>query len=875
MMTSQEIRSKFLTYFKEQGHTVVASSPVIPAEDPTLLFANAGMNQFKDCFLGKEKRSYVRAASSQKCVRAGGKHNDLENVGFTQRHLTFFEMLGNFSFGDYFKKEALAFAWELLTKGYNLPIEKLYVTVYVKDDEAYEIWNKQIGVAADHIVRLGEKDNFWQMGDTGPCGPCSEIYVDRGERLGCGAANCAPGCDCDRFVEIWNNVFMQFNRQADGEFVPLKQVGVDTGMGLERLTMILQQKDTVYHIDTFAPLIAKIEVVSGKAYKTSSAQVQAAFHVLCDHVRSTSFMIADGAAPSNEGRGYVMRKIIRRAALFASKLSDDQTLFPELATVFINAFSNVYPELKKNETLIYKVLKSEIEKFTTNLLQGQAIFKKYADELIAAQKTVISGQQIFKLYDTYGFPPELTKVMAGERGLTVDEVGFEKEMAQQQAQSGKKEKGATAGLEVPEDVVTKFKGYETLQTTSKVLFKSIDGEFVWVVTAESPFYVESGGQVNDQGTVTINGQSYEVVDLKKLGDPYGNFSIAVKLQMPANIKAESAPIKVGDQALSKVYAGVRANTVKNHTATHMLQAALINILGSHVKQAGSVVQPDYLRFDFAHHEAMTKEQIEQVENLMNQKIQENIELEVSYCTLAEAQKKGVIAFFGEKYNADNVRVVRIPGFSAELCGGTHAERTGIIGAFKITSEVALATGVRRMVAITGPAAIAEFQQCFKSVKALSEQFKVKSEAVVEAVVKQQEQISALGHEIKNLKKELLKFQVPAYAAQIKLGKVPYLFLELNELGMDDLRALAAELEKVTPGFYFLVSKLNQNPVRYNLFASVSKAHQAACDVKKLSAELAQKMGIRGGGSSASFQGGGAGFEVAVLRDMVTQWIEVL
>ena len=875
MMTSQDIRSKFLTYFKEQGHTVVASSPVIPAEDPTLLFANAGMNQFKDCFLGKEKRSYIRATTSQKCVRAGGKHNDLENVGFTQRHLTFFEMLGNFSFGDYFKKEALAFAWELLTKVYKLPIEKLYVTVYTKDDEAYDIWNKEIGVPAERIVRLGEKDNFWQMGDTGPCGPCSEIYVDRGARLGCGAANCAPGCDCDRFVEIWNNVFMQYNRQADGEFVPLKQVGVDTGMGLERLTMILQQKDTVYHIDAFAPLIEKIEAVAGKVYKDCSSQMQAAFHVLCDHVRSTSFMIADGAAPSNEGRGYVMRKIIRRAALFASKLSDDQTLFPELATVFINSMSGVYPELKKNETLIYKVLKSEIEKFTTNLLQGQAIFKKYADDIVAAKGTTISGQQVFKLYDTYGFPPELTKVMAGERSLAVDVEGFEKEMAHQQAQSGKKEKGATGGLEIPEDVVTKFKGYEALETNSSVIFKQVDGAFVWIATSESPFYVESGGQVNDQGAVTINGQAYEVVDLKKIGDPYGDFAIAVKLQMPANVQADTAPINVGDQAVSKVYAGVRANTVKNHTATHMLQAALISILGSHVKQAGSVVNADYLRFDFAHHEGMTKDQIEQVENLMNQKIQENIALEVSYCSLAEAQKKGVIAFFGEKYNADNVRVVRIPGFSAELCGGTHAVSTGIIGSFKIISEVALATGVRRMVAITGPAATEEFAQCFKSVKALSEQFKVKPEAVVDAVAKQQEQISALGHEIKNLKKELLKFQVPAYAAQIKSGKVPHLFLELNELSMDDLRALAAELEKAAPGFYFLASKLNQTPVRYNLFASVAKAHQAACDVKKLSAVLAEKMQIRGGGSSTSFQGGGAGFDVKQLQEVVTQWIESL
>ena len=870
MMTSQEIRSKFLTFFQEQGHQIVASSPVIPAEDPTLLFANAGMNQFKDCFLGKEKRSYVRATTSQKCIRAGGKHNDLENVGFTQRHLTFFEMLGNFSFGDYFKKEALAFAWELLTKGYKLPVEKLYVTVFTKDDEAYEIWNKEIGVAADRIVRLGEKDNFWQMGDTGPCGPCSEIYVDRGERLGCCAADCAPGCDCDRFVEIWNNVFMQFNRQEDGSFVPLKQVGVDTGMGLERLCMILQGKDTVYHTDTFAPFIQKVEELTGKSYATLPHELQVPFHVMADHVRSTSFMIADGAAPSNEGRGYVMRKIIRRAALFASKLSDNQALFPELSKVLVASMSNVYPELKKNETLIYKVLTSEVEKFSANLVQGKQIFKKYAEELAVAGSKELSGQQVFKLYDTYGFPPELTKVMAGESQLTVDMDGFEKEMAQQQAQSGKKEKGSTGGLDIPKSVVTTFKGYETLETTSPVLWAQVDGNALWIVTKESPFYVESGGQVNDQGTVTVNGTVYEVIDLKKLGDPYGDFAIAVKLQIPQGAKT----IIVGDTATSQVYSVVRASTVKNHTATHMLQAALLQVLGAHVKQAGSVVQPDYLRFDFAHHEAMSKEQIEQVENLMNQKIQENIELEVSYCSLAEAQKKGVIAFFGEKYNADKVRVVRIPGFSAELCGGTHAVSTGIIGAFKITSEVALATGVRRLVAITGPAAVAEFQQCFKSVKALSEQFKVKPDAVVEAVAKQQEQISALGCEIKALKKELLKFALPAYIAQIKPGKVPFLFLELADAGMDDLRALAGELEKANPGLFVFASKVSGSmPIRYNLFAQVSKSFASLCDLKKFAAVM-QELNVRGGGSPTAFQGGGS-FEIADIKVTVQRWVEGL
>ena len=844
-MKSPQIRQKFLDYFEKNGHTVVPSSSLIPAEDPTLLFANAGMNQFKDAFLGIEKRAYTRATSIQKCVRAGGKHNDLEQVGFTARHLTFFEMMGNFSFGDYFKKEAIAYAWEFLTKDMGLDGKKLYPTVFTEDDDSYDLWAKI--VPQERITRLGADDNFWSMGDTGPCGPCTEIYFDRGSEIGCKQKTCAPGCECDRFTEIWNLVFMQYNRDEYSNLNPLTQTGVDTGMGFERLVMVMQDKESVYDTDVFAPLITKIEALSGKDYDASDHEAKAAFRVLCDHVRSTSLLIADGCTPSNEGRGYVLRKIIRRAALFAQKLTDRQDLFPALAGELVAIMAPVYPELQESATLIDKLLTAEIERFAANLPQGQAILQTYLEDNL--KNKVVSGEHIFKLYDTYGFPPELTKVIAEESSFTLDMDGFDVEMAKQKGQSGKKAADKKAvTVAVPEDIATTFTGYESLESTSKVLFvepgdagRSGSASFVWIVAEQSPFYVESGGQVNDEGIVSINDKAYPVLDLKKVGK-----AIAVKIKT-------SDTINVGDTAHCVVNNQARTDTVRNHTATHMLQAALTQVLGAGVKQAGSVVEPDYLRFDFNHHAAMTKEEIVAVEDLINAKIQQNIQMNAYETTLAKAKEAGVISFFGEKYNPECVRVVEIPGFSAELCGGTHAPATGIIGAFKITSEAALSAGVRRIVAVTGPKAVELFRQSFDTVKKLGEQFKVKPHEVLGAVERVQAQLRDVQGELKGLKKQLWKSSIPKWASEVaKVGSVPLLYLELDGVGNDELRSIAGEIEKSTPGLYVLVSKTGD---RVSFVAHLSKGVEV--DMKAFGTFLKDECGLRGGGSKTLIQGGGS------------------
>ncbi len=868
-MDSFQIRQRFLDFFARNGHTVVSSSSLIPAEDPTLLFANAGMNQFKDAFLGKEKRSYTRATTSQKCVRAGGKHNDLDNVGFTERHLTFFEMLGNFSFGDYFKEEAIAFAWEFLTTDMQLPKTDLYISVFREDDEAYDIWNKKIGVPEERLIRLGEKDNFWQMGDTGPCGPCTEIYVDRGITRGCKQPGCAPGCDCSRFTEIWNLVFMQFDRQQNGSLMPLAAKGVDTGMGLERLCMVLQGKDNVYGTDMMMHLIKRIEVLTGITYATADSNTQAAFNVLTDHVRSSSMIIADGCTPANEGRGYVLRKIIRRAALFAQKLSPDLNIFVELADTFIDQFGGLYPELIASRILIKKLLFGEIERFTNNLTQGQNIIERYFEENTQAARTELTGEQIFKLYDTYGFPPELTRVLAHENNFTLDMPGFDEEMKKQQNQSGKKQKHAEQLFIVADNVTTHFVGYEKTTIESKIIFVHEEGDTIWVITEESPFYVESGGQINDTGSITVNGATYPISDLKKVGDLH-HPAIAVKLSISRRTGIPTGPITTGDAALCSVDPVIRANTAKNHTATHMLQAALMKTLGAAIKQAGSLVGPDYLRFDFNHHEALSREQIDIIEKLINDKIRENIQTCISNTTLDDAKSKGVISFFGEKYNPENVRVIQIPGFSAELCGGTHVDSTGTIGCFKITSDTALSSGTRRIVAITGPEALNLYQQTFNTTKKLAEQFKVKQDEVVTTVQKLQDDYHKLQTTIKLLKKQLIKAQLPVWQQAIKLvGIVPFLYLVLDEVTIDELRLIAQELEKIHPGLYLLLS--SDSSGRCNFLAYAAKGIEQKVSLRELG-ELLKQHDLRGGGSATAIQGGGTNVPVG-LEDVLTQWLK--
>jgi alanyl-tRNA synthetase len=862
-MNSLEIRNKFLDFFAQHGHEKVASSSLIPAQDPTLLFANAGMNQFKDLFLGHEKRSYTRATTIQKCVRAGGKHNDLDNVGFTKRHLTFFEMMGNFSFGDYFKKEAILYAWEFLTTEIGLDKNKLHPSVFETDDESYNFWKDDIGIPAERIHRLGAKDNFWQMGDVGPCGPCTEIYIDRETQCTVGDNNlCAPGCDCDRFLEIWNLVFMQFDRQADGTLKPLKQTGVDTGMGLERLCSVVQNQDTVFTTDLFMPIIKKIEELSGRAYEKQTPDMKAAFHVLADHIRSSSLIIADGCAPTNDGRGYVLRKIIRRAALFTQKLTANN-IFPELSRVVIAELSTIYPELITNADLIYNILKSEIEKFAANLLRGNVILSRYLEE--TKETKTITGQQAFKLYDTYGFPIETIVAAAREHGYTVDMENFDAEMLKQQEQSGKKTTDSLATLDL--EFTTEFTGYTELTTTSTILALVHEGQLVtsvtpgqsvYVITEKSPFFIVGGGQVPDQGSLTINGATMPLTEVRFINHAIAPYVIA------------NTTITVGDSVTAHVDPVWRTNAMKNHTATHLLQAALIELFGKQIQQSGSLVHPDYLRFDFTYHQQLSAEDIKQVEDLVNEKIRANIDVHINYCTLKEAQSQGALAFFGEKYKPENVRVVKVDDFSTELCGGTHVDATGDIGTFKITESTALSAGHRRIFAVTGPKAIDLFQDTFAIVKTIGQDFKIKREEVLDAVCKQKEHVKELQHKIKQLKSQLIVAQIPLWQESTDyIHSTPFLFVHSADGTIEELRMVATTLEKKQPGFYFAISSIGKQTLFYTIL-SPEFAH--VIDLKAFSLWLKDRHGLRGGILNNSIQGGGGAYN-SHLHDAIKQWIE--
>jgi alanyl-tRNA synthetase len=861
-MKSLKIRKKFFDFFKKNSHTVVSSSSLIPAQDPTLLFINAGMNQFKDVFLGAEKRSYTRATTIQKCMRAGGKHNDLDQIGFTKRHLTFFEMMGNFSFGDYFKEDAIKFAWEFLTIEMKLPKEKLYPTVFREDDDAYDIWHKTIGVPAERIGRLDEADNFWQMGDTGPCGPCSEIYYDRGDQEGCGDKDCKPGCECDRFLEIWNNVFMQFDRQPDGELVPLKQTGVDTGMGLERLCLIMQDKDSVFDIDLFQEIIMQIEQLAKLDYHEQNKEKKVAFHVVADHVRAACFALADGCSPSNEGRGYVLRKIIRRAALFEQKLSD-KSFFPKLASSLIDSMKDVYPKLVDSKEYITSVLSSEIDKFAVNLLRGQNILEKcFRDN---TDSKTISGKEAFKLYDTFGFPIEIVELIAKEKDFTVDMQAFAVEMKKQRLQSGKKDKNAKK-IELDSATKTTFTGYSETQNKSSVIAiikddqlveKLATGEEGLIITKESPFFVECGGQVNDQGWIILNDKKSVVKDLKKISDSIG-----------VHIKAKTS-ISVGDVVESIVEVESRTNTMKNHTATHLLQAALIELLGKQVHQSGSVVNPNHLRFDFTYHKNLTPEQVTQIEKRVNDKVRDNIAVEIENTTQKEAVARGAMAIFGEKYNPECVRVIDVKGFSTELCGGTHVKRTGDIGAFKITEVSALSAGNRRIFALTGPKAIELFQQNFNGIKALSQEFKVKPSEVVETVERQQEILKATQNQLRKIKKQLWQSKIDGWLKQTQTVKdIPMLNLILDNFDGSDLREIAEGLNKKQPGLYVLIS--NQGS-KSSFICTLAKEHESKIDLKDFIKKLNSEFGLRGGGKGNTIQGGGPKI-TGEFKDKITKLV---
>ncbi len=861
-MKSFIIRQKFFDYFMRHGHQRVESSSLIPAQDPTILFTNAGMNQFKDVLLGKEKRSYNRAVTIQKCVRAGGKHNDLDNVGFTQRHLTFFEMMGNFSFGDYFKKDAIPFAWNFLTQEVGLSAEKLSVSVHHSDDEAYAIWKDDIQVPEHKIFRLGA-DNFWQMGDVGPCGPCTEIFFDRGPLYGCGKSDCNVPCGCDRFLEVWNVVFMQYEKQPDGSDIPLRQTGIDTGMGLERLCVVLQGKESVFDIDSFQPCIKKIEELTGHVYHQSSPIIKASFNVLLDHVRSTSFLICDGGAPSNEGRGYVIRKIIRRAALFAQKLTH-KNIFPELAKTFIGEMKDIYPDLALNQERIILVLQGEIERFADNLQRGKSILHGYIQR--NGDHKIISGLQAFALYDTYGFPLEVVQLVAAESGCTVDVVGFEEQMELQRLRSGKKMKTTTQALQLPDGMTTQFTGYTSWYEQSKVLGLIVDdafvdrvkaGQIVSFIPEQTPFYVACGGQVDDQGFVDFSGHQTQLLGLQK-----HDGAIIITVQAPTDIA-------IGDVVSMQVDEHARLHTMKNHTATHLLQAALQATLGKQVKQAGSLVTADYLRFDYTYHQPMSHEEIERIENLVNQKVWENIAVQVDHTTLQDATSRGVIAFFGDKYNPDAVRAVIVPGFSAELCGGTHVNATGDIGIFKIVEDSALAAGQRRIVAYTGAKAVELMQHNFMMVSRLEQDLKVKSDKLVDAVEKLQSKIKDLSKEVKDLKSEQWRSSLSIWInSSLSFHEIKYAMIKVSGLA-DQLKDIALALQHKQPGLYFII---NQDDDKALFIVSCAQEYSHKISIKQFQAWLQEKFNLRSGGNNFTIQGGGL-IPPTLTLHALQKWVE--
>jgi len=757
-MTGREIRAKFFEYFQRNGHTLVESSNLIPRNDPTLLFTNAGMNQFKDCFLGLEKRDYIRAVSSQKCVRAGGKHNDLENVGRTARHHTFFEMLGNFSFGDYFKKEAIRFAWEFLTVDLGLNRDKLYVTVYTDDDEAAAIWHEQEGVPVERIYRFGEKDNFWSMGDTGPCGPCTEIFWDNGPGTGCGSPDCAVGCDCDRYMEIWNNVFMQFNRSKDGTLTPLPKPSVDTGMGLERISAVMQGVTSNYDTDLLQGIIRHIEAVSGKKYR-SDERDDVSMRVIADHARAVTFLICDGVLPSNEGRGYVLRRIMRRAARHAKMLGTSEPVLYRVVDAVNLMMADAYPELLERESYIKKVIHAEEERFAETLDRGLAILNEETARLRREGESVISGEVIFKLYDTFGFPVDLTADIVQAEGFTLDEDGFALCMERQRMKARENWKGSgEEGLAAiykelhGTGITTSFVGY-TEQTTYSPISAIIrdgvlveeanEGEEVEIVTAATPFYGESGGQVGDTGTISTGSGHVEVTNSVR---PFTDLIVHKG-------KVVSGAVRTGEAADLKLSVPMRLAAARNHTATHLLQSALRIVLGDHVKQAGSLVAPDRLRFDFTHFSAMTGAELRRVEDLVNEYIMANSPVESREMAATEALAAGATALFGEKYG-DVVRVVRVGEVSSELCGGTHVHGAGEIGLFKILSEVGIAAGVRRIEAQTGSGALAVVHALEDDQRAVSTLLKAEGGSTLEKVEKLLAQSRELQKELDTLQGRL-------------------------------------------------------------------------------------------------------------------------
>ena len=851
MMTSNDIRSSFLEFFKSKGHTVVPSSSLVPANDPTLLFTNAGMVQFKDVFLGRDKRDYRRATSSQRCVRAGGKHNDLENVGYTARHHTFFEMLGNFSFGDYFKKDAVLYSWELLTKVWKLPPEKLWVTVYHTDDEAYGHWLNDVGVPKERIVRIGDKpggqkfqsDNFWQMADTGPCGPCSEIFYDHGADVPGGPPG-SPDADGDRYIEIWNLVFMQFDRSADGVLTPLPKPCVDTGMGLERVTAVLQHVHSNYEIDLFQKLIAAAAEVTHAKDKSSPS-----LRVIADHIRACSFLITDGVLPSNEGRGYVLRRIIRRAIRHGYKLGQEKPFFHKLVKALDAEMGAAYPELRKAASHVEKVLLQEEERFAETLDQGMRLLENAIKDL---KGKTLAGETVFKLYDTYGFPADLTNDIARERGLSIDEAAFEREMESQRDRARSASKfGADYGQDVEIQGETAFKGYEHLSHKGKVtaLFRGKDavqslkaGEQGMVILDQTPFYAESGGQVGDQGQLKSGNGAFKVADTQKRGG--GAFA-----HMGSVTHGE---IKVGDAVDAQVDEALRAATVLNHSATHLLHAALRKVLGSHVTQKGSLVAPDRLRFDFSHYQAVTPGELAKIEDLVNAEVRRNEAADVREMGYDDAIKFGAMALFGEKYG-NVVRVMKFGDFSTELCGGTHVHRTGDIGLFKILSEGGVAAGVRRIEAVTGAGALAYVNGLQGTVRKIEEA--LRSDDVVGKTLQLQERVKQLEKQLAQASGKLAANRGDELTSQaVAMGSAKVLAAALEGADAASLRDLMDKLKDKLGSAVVVLGAANEGKV--SLIAGVTQDLTSKVKAGELVNMVAQQVGGKGGGRPDMAQAGG-------------------
>jgi alanyl-tRNA synthetase len=859
-MTGREIRARFLKYFEERGHTVVASSGIIPKNDPTLMFANAGMNQFKDCFLGLEDRGYYRAASSQKCVRAGGKHNDLENVGRTARHHTFFEMLGNFSFGDYFKKEAIAYAWEFLTVDLKLDRSRLYVTVYTDDDEAADIWHQQEGVPRDRIYRFGEKDNFWSMGDTGPCGPCTEIFWDNGPGVGCGSTDCAVGCDCDRYMEIWNNVFMQFNRSADGTLTPLPKPAVDTGMGLERITTVMQGVSSNYDTDLLQGIIRHIERHSGKKYGANEKD-SISMRVIADHCRAVTFLICDGALPSNEGRGYVLRRIMRRAARHAKMLGVNEPLLCRMVEAVREMMGDAYPELAEREVYIRKVVLAEEERFAETLDRGLGMLNDEVASLRSGGKTVIPGETLFKLYDTYGFPVDLTADIVESEGFTVDESGFEVCMDKQR-QLGRehwKGSGAAGIADVYKEIHNRgihshFIGYDALVSSSHVLALVRDGakavsaaagDQVDVIVDTTPFYGESGGQAGDVGTISTGSAVLEVVETSR---PFNDLTVH-------HCQVKEGAIRINDAAKLTVTSPSRMATARNHTATHLLQTALRKVLGDHVKQAGSLVTADRLRFDFTHFSAMTPDEIRQVEALVNGFVMDNDQVSTKQMPISEAVEAGATALFDEKYG-DTVRVVRVGEVSMELCGGTHVRAGGDIGLFKIISEAGIAAGVRRIEALTGVGALAFVEQLEDEQRAMAVLLKAEGgnplDRLEKLIVRQKE----LQREIDHLHGRLNAAASGDLLTQaVEVNGLKLLAVQVSVEDVKGLRDLSDTLkDRLGEGVVVLGAEIGG---KANLLVAVSRGVCSRIKAGDVIRRLAPIVGGSGGGKPELAQAGGS------------------